>query len=296
VTTLAVAVPAKVNLHLEILGRRRDGFHEVRTLLQSIDLWDRVSAVPAPPGALELMVEPPNWVAADSGNTVLRAARELASVVGRPMGARIRLVKGIPVAAGLGGGSADAAAALVLLDRLWRTGLGPSDMQRLAERLGSDVPFFLHGGRAVGSGRGTEITELPDLDEHAVVVAVPPVRVHTAEVYARYAERLTCSGSAGTVEPPATDVEGLMVWSAMANDLETTVVDACDEVRRGLRGVRRQHPKLAGVSGSGAAVFGLFDSRDAAQRAASGLPTGWFVHVGRTLGRRAAAPRVIREG
>ncbi len=293
-TELEISVPAKINLDLEVLGRRPDGFHELRTVFQSVDLWDRLSAAPAPAGIVELVVEPPGVVDDGESNSVRRAARLLAGAAGRPVGARLRLVKGIPVAAGLGGGSADAAATLVLLDRLWQTGLGAAELDRFARRLGSDVPFFLHGGRALGTGRGTEIVELPDL-ESPVVIAVPRARLATVDVYRRHAERLTCGEAAGTVGRPAVGSDGCPNPRIMANDLESTVLVCCSEVGDGLRAVRRHGPELAGVSGSGTAVFGLFGSRKAARRAAFGLPEGWFVHVGRTLGRNRARPRAVRS-
>jgi 4-diphosphocytidyl-2-C-methyl-D-erythritol kinase len=295
VSRLTVAIPAKINLHLEVLGRRPDGYHELRTIFQSIDLWDRLTAEPAAEGTFELAVEPPGAVDAGEANTVRRAARELATAANRTPGVRLRLGKAIPVAAGLGGGSADAAAALILLDRLWRTGLDAAALDGLAARIGSDVPFFLHGGRALGTGRGTDIVELPDAEPSTVVIGVPQARLATAEIYRRHPSRLTCAEAAGTVGAPAAGRDGSPEPQATANDLEPTVVACCPEVADGLRALRRHGPRLAAVSGSGPAVFGLFGTRVAARLAAAGLPRGWFVHIGRTLGRNRARPRVGRS-
>ena len=152
---LMVRVPAKINIHLEVVGRRPDGFHELRTLFQSVGLWDTLCGWPAEEGLLELEIEPEGVVGSGPDNLVLRAARALWQETGRRPGARLRLAeKEIPVGGGMGGGSADAAGALMLLNQLWSLGLPTADLRRLAADLGSDVPFFLHGGFALGVGRG----------------------------------------------------------------------------------------------------------------------------------------------
>lgn len=288
VARFAVSAPAKINLHLEVLGRRRDGFHELRTLLQSIDLFDSVTAVDAPPHEITLEVGPAGAVTDDEDNLVLRAARALAEEARVGMGARLTLHKRIPVGGGLGGGSADAAAALVVLDRLWGCGLDKLRLHRLAAGLGSDVPFFFHGGLALGIGRGDEIFPLPDPEPLAVVVAVPGVRVETAGVYADFDARLTSERQEGTLYAFAIGLQGRFDWREMTNELEGAVINGWPEVGEGLRMLRASHPVHSSLSGSGAASFAVFDSLDAAQRAASELPANWFVHVGWTLERRSA--------
>ena len=198
-TRLAISAPAKINLHLQILGKRADGYHELRTLFQSIDLSDELYASPAADESLELRVEPEGAVTGDEENMVLRAAAALRERSGAVAGASLELHKRIPVAGGLGGGSADAAATLVLLDRLWDLGLEVPDLVDLAACLGSDVPFFLHGGLAVGVGRGEEVYPLPDLESFDLIVATPRLQVPTAEVFERLAPQLTSSGLDATV-------------------------------------------------------------------------------------------------
>ena len=147
---------AKVNLGLEVLGLRSDGYHELRTLFQTISLHDDVTLKTRPRG-ITVRSDHPD-VPADESNLAVRAARELCRETGVSRGVTILITKRIPVARGLGGGSSNAAAVLVGLDRLWRLGLGPAGLQPLARRLGADVPFFLVGGTALGLGRATRCT------------------------------------------------------------------------------------------------------------------------------------------
>ena len=285
---ISVAAPAKINLHLEIVGRRWDGFHEIRTLLQSIDLFDRLWAEPAPPGDFKLAVDPPGLVDANEDNLVLRAAHTLADATGVGAGAALKLEKKIPVCGGLGGGSADAAATLVLLTRLWDCGLDAVALHRLAGGLGSDVPFFLHGGLAFGVGRGTEVFPLPDQEPLAVVVTVPNTRVSSAQAYGRLGSRLTSTRPEGNLYAFAAGLRGRLDWRVVTNELEEAVVTGWPEVGEGLRILRSCGSLHASLSGSGAASYAVFDDPTAARRAAAELPSGWFVHVGETLQRRAA--------
>jgi 4-diphosphocytidyl-2-C-methyl-D-erythritol kinase len=189
VSTLA---PAKINWTLEVLGRRPDGYHEVRTVLQTVELCDRVSVSPA--ADLELVLTGPAGQAGatlagapPSENLAYRAAALLRDRAGgRSLGARIELEKAIPAGAGLGGGSSDAAATLRALGRLWGLGLPRADLARLGAQLGADVPFFLMGGTALGRGRGDEVMPLPDVASRRFLLVVPrrrPAR-KTAAMYA----------------------------------------------------------------------------------------------------------------
>jgi 4-diphosphocytidyl-2-C-methyl-D-erythritol kinase len=171
---LRLMAPAKINWTLEVLGRRPDGFHNVKTILQTIDLSDSLELETATELTLEATgagLPPPE------DNLALRAARLLRQRTGYNGGARMRLTKTIPVGAGLGGGSSDAAAALRGLDRLWGLGLPPERLVELAAELGSDVPFFLRGGTALAEARGERITPLPDAPTAAILVLVPPLSI-----------------------------------------------------------------------------------------------------------------------
>ncbi len=287
---------AKINLHLEIIGRRPDGFHELRTVLSSIDLRDELWGEPAADGMLELVVEPDGAAPAGPENLVLRAAEALRAAAGTVAGARLGLVKRIPAGAGLGGGSADAAAALVLLERLWGLDLEPERLWDLAAGLGSDVPFFLSGGLALGVGRGEEILPLPDLEEPLhLAVAWPGVEVSTPEVYRRLQAPLTWRRPEVTVKVAAAagKVPGDLQW--MRNDLEPVVLAGWPQVAAIREAMMATENGAVRITGSGGAVFGVFRSRREAEEAAgravaAGAAT---VHVGRTLRREDARIRAL---
>lgn len=188
------AAYAKINLTLEVLGRRPDGYHEVRTVLQAIDLRDTLSVEAA--DGLTLTCDRKELEGED--NLALRAAQLLRGESGVSAGARLTLHKRIPIAAGLGGGSADAAAALRALDRLWGLEWPLERLASVAERLGSDVPFCLYGGTALGEGRGERLTPLPALPPCWVVLAAPATAVgaKTAAMYARLTSEDRSDGQA----------------------------------------------------------------------------------------------------
>ena len=174
---------AKVNLTLEALGRRDDGYHDVVSVIQTVDLHDALTFEPA--HGLELACDVPELAGCD--NLALRAARLLRNHSGVSDGARIAIAKRIPAAAGLGGGSGDAAATLVALNRLWRLDLSMGELSALAAQLGSDVPFLLRGGTAMVSGRGERVDPLPPADLEWFVIACPAIHVpnKTASLYGR---------------------------------------------------------------------------------------------------------------
>ncbi len=292
---LRVRVPAKVNFHLQLLGRRSDGYHEIRTLLQSIDLYDDLEAEEAAEGVLRLAVDPPGSVASGDDNLVIRAARELWRLSGRRHGADLRLSKRIPVGGGLGGGSADAAATLVVLDRLWSLGLGARDLQEAAASIGSDVPFFLHGGLALGVGRGDEVYPLPDLAEHGVVVVSVGEQISTGDVYGRIRPLLTWNRWDANVYAFAAGIEGLPRWQTMVNDLQPVVVEGWPEVAEVVDRLHATGPLRAAVTGSGSAAFAVYPDRRSAERARAGLGERWWCHAGVTLDR-ARARMVVEVG
>ena len=265
-----MAAPAKVNLHLRVLGRRPDGYHDIQTIFQAVDLHDlldvrRVGAV------VELVVE-----GEDAGpveeNLVVRAARAYLAAAGLGAeGLRMRLEKRIPAGAGLGGGSSDAAAVLLGLDRLFHGAVAPARIAALAAEIGSDVPFFLGASSlALGRGRGEVVEPLDPLPSLAGVVVLPPVRVSTADAYhelARGREGSRRSAPAPLVAPTGWDQ--MAAWAA--NDFEAVVCGAHAPVAAALAAVRATAPLMALLSGSGSASFGFYDTEDGAERAAAAL-------------------------
>ena len=276
---------AKVNLDLRVLGLRPDGYHELRTVFQTIELHDTLT-IDARPGPFALECATPG-VPLDASNLVWKAAARLWTALGRgdtPVDARVVLEKAIPMQAGLGGGSADAAAALLGLGRLWG-GATAALLREIAAELGADVAFFLAGGTALGLGRGEEIYPLVDLPPYAVVVVQPPFGVSTLEAYRWYDE----DHAAGLKDPR--ELQLLPVpWptraAQMVNDLEPPVVRRHPEIAT-LRTILRDAGAVAAtMTGSGSAVFGLFRSRAAAHSALAPLSRGGVrALVTRTLSR-----------
>lgn len=260
---LVARAHAKVNLDLRVLGTRADGYHELRTVFQTIELHDRLT-FRLRPGALVLRCRTAG-VPLDDSNLVWRAADALWRALGRDGGPRdvaITIEKRIPVQAGLGGGSADAAATLAALGRLWG-GVPGTLLREVASGLGADVAFFLAGGTALGLGRGEEIYPLVDLPPHWVVVVRPPFGVSTAEAYGWYDEDRT-AGLRENRELQMLPVPWPSRAAQMVNDLEPPVVRRHPEIAA-LKGAMKEAGALAAaMSGSGSAVFGLFRSRAAA--------------------------------
>lgn len=269
---LVVSAFAKVNLGLEVLGLRSDGTHELRTLFQTIDLADRI-VLAARPRAMKLRCDDPS-LPVDEGNLALRAAHQLRRYAGVRRGVEISLEKRIPVAGGLGGGSSDAAAVLMGLDRLWDLGLGRRGLLPLARRLGADVPFFLWGGTALGIGRGDEIYPLALRIRGHLVVVEGGRPLSTATVFAHVDRSLTPRENSNTIFRfiSGCGEKGSAALSVLSNDLEPVALEVAPDLEPRVRKVRellqRCGARLAALSGSGASYFGFFDRAADAARAA----------------------------
>ncbi len=242
--TWSASAPAKINRELRVGPRRKDGYHAIRSRFAAVDLADTLEAEPA--DGFSFSCEP-DALPADGSNLAARAALALAEKLGIEPRVRLRLVKRVPVGAGLGGGSADAAVALRLLSRVWESRLGESDLQALAASLGSDVPFFLAGGEADVSGRGEIVLPRGDAPARSLVLLVPPFSLSTAEVYGAF-DRI-----GGGPEPPATlEIEGSGRFFG-PNDLETAAVAVRPEMAEYLERGRAMARECA-LSGSGSTV------------------------------------------
>ena len=256
-TPLVAWCPAKINLSLRVLGRRADGYHELETRFQAIDLWDRIEG--RSHDRLTLACEDPG-IPGGPDNLVLRAATALRETApdGAP-GAALRLTKRIPVQGGLGGGSSDAAGALLLCARLWGLELDANRVQAIARSLGADVPFFLFGGTADATGRGDLIRPAPYLGDLPILLGIPPFGLSTREVFAAFAERLT--PRAGDVSVRASfgaKYRGDNDFSFMVNDLESVAFSIRGELRAFRDALLEAGALGALLCGSGSSVFGLF--------------------------------------
>lgn len=289
-TTVTLRPPAKVNLTLQVGPRRADGFHDVCSVMQSIALSDRLTLTRTP-GALRLEVAR-GTAPADRTNLVWRAAELLWRASGRrgdPHGAVLTLEKTIPAGAGLGGGSADAAAALAGLNRLWNAKLSRTALLDLAAELGSDVPFFLVGGTALALGRGDRLYPLAEARRLPVVLILPPLAVSTAEAYGWFDRR----GPSPPAEvEPAIDLGWPTGGVRPVNDLQAAVADRHPEIHEMVSALRRAGAAAATMSGSGSCVFGVFTRAPGPRALARLRAAGWCVVPTRTLTRREALRRV----
>ncbi len=260
--------PAKINLALDILGRRQDGYHFIDTVMQAVDLCDEVELA-LTGGGIEVECLGMKLPAGE-GNTAYRAARLFFERTGLKSGVKIRIDKRIPAGAGLAGGSADAAAVLVGLNALLQAGLTVRELCEIGVKVGADVPFCILGGTARIGGIGEKLTPLPALCGCWFVVVKPAVSVSTAEAYRAFDEK----GSKGKGDIDAVvravakgDIEsiGSLAFNAFEDVIELEDVMRAKEelLSRGALG--------AAMSGSGSAVFGIFDEKGAAERACFGL-------------------------
>jgi 4-diphosphocytidyl-2-C-methyl-D-erythritol kinase len=282
---VTIRAHAKINLDLRVLGMRADGFHELRTVFQAVALHDVIRCVPRDgPFAIECASA---GVPLDATNLIWRAAQTLWRALRRSGPVRdvvVQLEKGIPLQAGLGGGSADAAATLMALVHAWRVPVKPAQLTDVAAHIGSDVPFFLSGGTALGLGRGEEIYPLADLPRHWIVLLIPGFGVSTSEAYGWYdAEREL---SRGPREPQHVPGPWPSRAAQMINDLEAPIAAHHPEIDQMKAALKRAGAAAAAMSGSGSTVFGLFQRRKDAMAAAAGLQgSGWRVILTESLGR-----------
>jgi 4-diphosphocytidyl-2-C-methyl-D-erythritol kinase len=294
-TMVSIRAHAKINLDLRVLGMRADGFHELRTVFQALTLYDTIRCIPRDgPFAIECSSA---GVPLDRSNLIWRAAQTLWRALRRPGEVRdvvVQLEKHIPLQAGLGGGSADAAATLMALAHTWRVPVKPSQLTDVAAHIGSDVPFFLSGGTALGLGRGEEIYPLTDLPRHWIVLLIPGFGVSTSEAYGWYDAEPELSRAPR--EPQHVPGPWPSRAAQMINDLEAPIAAHHPEIDQMKAALKRAGAVAAAMSGSGSTVFGLFQKRrDAVVTAERLKGSGWHVILTESVGRgeyaSLAAPR-----
>jgi len=284
---IRIRAHAKINLTLRVGAGRADGFHPLQTVFQSLALHDTLEVTPRR-GPFELTCDDPA-VPVDDRNLVTRAAHALWSALGRagePRGVAIHLTKHIPMQAGLGGGSSDAASALSALGRLWRFRGSAVDLAAIASPLGSDVPYFLVGGTALGLSRGEDLYPLADLPPWSVVLALPGFGVATADAYRWFDTDGALAAGAGPGAGAA-----IAAWPgrrlALVNDLEGPVTRRHPEIGAARHALESAGADAALMTGSGSAVFGLFSRARTAGLGARAVAEAGFVALAtRTVDRR----------
>ncbi|SMC72423.1 4-diphosphocytidyl-2-C-methyl-D-erythritol kinase [Sporomusa malonica] len=267
---MTIKAYAKINLALDVLYKRPDGYHEVAMIMQAISLNDTV-ALTSQPATINLSVNIPS-LAADTSNLAYRAAALLKEYTQTEQGVHIYLEKRIPLAAGLAGGSADAAAVLKGLNQLWELNLSLDELSKLAARLGSDVPFCLYNGTMLATGRGEVLEPLPPMPHCYVVLAKPAIEVPTAWVYGQFRASEVC------VRPDITAMREALVSSSLAgvarhlaNALESVTIPAHPEILKIKEDMLAYGAMAALMSGSGPTVFGLSECLEQAEQIAGQL-------------------------
>ncbi len=275
---------AKVNLWLNVVGRRSDGYHLLESLVAFVDLADQIEARPADRLSLEIEGPFAGALTGEADNLVLKAARLLADRAGVAPRAALRLGKHVPVAAGLGGGSADAAAVLRQLVELWRVAMPEEELFDLAASLGADVPMCLAGRTSFVSGVGERLRPAPPLPDCAILLVNPGVALATRDVFA--ARVASFSTSRPETGPWRDLAEFSAILAERGNDLAGAAVTLAPAVGQVLEVLERSSgARHAAMSGSGATCFALYDSVELARRASSSLPAAWWRHVGAFVSR-----------
>lgn len=286
--TLKLPAFAKINLYLRILSKRADGYHELDTIFQTISLRDTIEASVVHDSQVVLSCND-RAVPVNENNLIIRAAKALRDRFGVKHGARIRLQKRIPMQAGLGGGSADAAMTLMALAKLWELNCTSNELIAIGSQLGADVSFFFYGGTARATGIGEQIELLKDVEQTFLVIVKPNANISTADAYRALDERSLTSLNSKSIlstSRPIADSDQID-FANLTNDFEAVVFDLQPEIRRAKNALLKAGANQSLLAGSGSAVFGIFESEDAQRRAiqAIELETGWRVFPCKTVGR-----------
>jgi 4-diphosphocytidyl-2-C-methyl-D-erythritol kinase len=283
--SITLRTPAKINPVLEVLGKRADGYHELALVFQAIGLYDELDFSEDGQGLRLEILESPTPLAADDSNLILKAAKLFCvEILKEERGVRIGLKKKIPLAAGLGGGSSDAAATLLGLDGLFKTRAGETRLKALATQLGSDVPFFLTGGTALGMGRGEKITPWAPVSEISLVLIKPTEGLSTPAVYQSGKAVITDGEKAHDFQAILRGGNLREIGLSLFNGLESAAFFLMPEVEAIKKQLLQAGALGAIVSGSGPTVFGLAESPPQAKKIAQGFEgKGYSVFVAQTV-------------
>jgi 4-diphosphocytidyl-2-C-methyl-D-erythritol kinase len=294
-----IEAPGKVNLILRVLDRRGDGYHNLWSVMQTVELADTVTVEEVPTShSIALSCEGAD-LPSGSGNLAYRAAACVLRRLGHPKGVRIQIRKRLPVAAGMGGGSSDAAATVRALAFLFNAQWSLKEMAELGQEIGSDVPFFFYGPTALVQGRGDRVAPLPLVDEGWLVLVNPGIAISTTWAYGQLADARSRAGEA--IRPPpafSNALDSSLKWSELVALMENDFGPVMEAAHPGLRDLRmrllRLGAQVALLSGSGSTIFGVFHSEEAAKQAAQSLEqqSGLAVWVTRTRNKQENARRL----
>jgi 4-diphosphocytidyl-2-C-methyl-D-erythritol kinase len=277
---------AKINLDLRVLGRREDGYHEIKTIFQAIDWYDEILLEPA--GHFEFSAP---GTPEDETNLVVRAVRAYERLSGITAKVRIHVTKNIPIGRGLGGGSSDAAATFIGLQRLYKLALPFEQVPQVLRDLGSDVPFFALGGRAAGYGRGDEVYKLDDATDYWVLLVDPDVVIPTAKAYSW----LTVPDKFNIIEGFCAAKDSECAGDVWTNDFEVPVFARYPELARIKEELLSLGAYRAALSGSGSTIFGQFQMLSDAIRAGSALDGSFRVKLTKPLPRWEYFQKIVEE-
>ncbi|RKD22805.1 4-(cytidine 5'-diphospho)-2-C-methyl-D-erythritol kinase [Ammoniphilus oxalaticus] len=296
---ISVKAPAKINLTLDVVGKRADGYHEVEMVMTTIDLADRIDIYPREDDQITIDCSA-YFVPLGEKNLVYQVAKIIKDKLGIKQGVHFYIHKRIPIAAGLAGGSADAAAAIRGLNNLWQLGLSVQEMAEIGSKVGSDVAFCVYGGTALAQGRGEQITTLPSPPPAWVVLAKPPIAVSTSEIYGKtkMGEITAYPRRSERMIDAINNRDYNEVYKSLGNHLETVTLSLYPEVRKIKEQMLRFGADASLMSGSGPTVFCLVDKESRVGRIYNGL-RGFCsdVYAVRIIGERSYAglPKTVQK-
>lgn len=287
---------AKINWFLQVVGKRTDGYHELCTLFQTVSLCDEISFSVSDKLILTCNDEK---IPTDESNLIIKAANVLRENFQIKTGAEIHLEKKIPAPGGLGGGSSNAAVALLGLSKLWKLKVEIENLVKIGEKLGADVPFFFLGGTCLGTGSGTDLLPIKDLEEKCLLIVTPNIDVSTREAFARLnAPRLTNFSAKSILKICRNEAESFNTrQNELKNDFEKTVFEVEPEIKRIKEKLLDSGAIRALMSGSGASVFGVFEkeeTRQATQKALQKEEKDWRQFAVATVSRREYREKIFK--
>lgn len=274
---------AKINWYLNILGKLSNGYHQLEMIMQHIDLYDDLDVQLLPDQQLTLKIENAESLAASEDNLIIRAARLLQSETGSPLGASIVLNKRIPMGAGLGGGSADAAAALIALNKLWKLNRSLHELQRIGVRIGADIPYCLESHPAIVCGIGEQVRPLEIQNECWLLLLKPEASLSTKEVFVRYRHQDSERADLERTVSMLKTGEYRSLQSCCINSLQTPAIELLPPIQNLIQILYKNGAHFAQMSGSGSAVYGVFASRDEAKQAFHSVGCPCYRIVTKTL-------------